>query len=437
MPFRPFIVLVGMGVIAAYATPAHAQGGGQRLGGLFGATRSDTADRNRLNVLFAVSEGFDSEVAPEVQSRVPNAGPQSGGYSTMLTTSADYMNTGRRLQVGGTAQSAFRYYQQLAKVSSTSHSAGLQARVQLSRTATLQMRQTAAYSPSYLFQLFPNAALPGLEEPIAPTPEYRIHETESHSYRTDVTLGAGSARGNRVSVSGDYGRTEFRRQIIERPDMETYSGRAKYSHGVGRSAGLSAEYEYRAGELGFAPFTEHRVNFGAEYSRALSTSRRATFRFKISPGMLEISESAQNGSVTGSVYRLQGDGAVDYQFSRTWRASASYHRGVDYVAVLTEPVFADSARADLSGLITRRLDVSVSAGYAVGESALTQNSSQLDSYTGTARLRFALTRALALYTEYFYYFYDLRGSSHLAPELPNTFEQHGIRAGLTLWIPVF
>jgi hypothetical protein len=186
-----------------------------------------------------------------------------------------------------------------------------------------------------------------------------------------VLLGVGSWRGNRVSLSGDYGRTKFRRQLIERPDMETYSGRATYSRGIGRSGRMSTEYEYRAVEMGFAPYIEHRLNIGGQYSRALSTSRRATFRFRLSPSTLEVSEPAASAPVTGRVSRVQAEGTIDYQFRRTWRASGSYQRGVEYVAVLTEPFFSNSARADLSGLLGRRVDISVSAAFADGESALT------------------------------------------------------------------
>ena len=437
MPFRQFVTLATIGVVAMWAIPVYGQGdGAQRSGGLFGATRSDTGDRNRLNVLFAASQGFESNIPVEFRSQVPNSGPQPGGYSTLFTTSADYMNAGRRLEFAGTAQSAFRYYQR-AKVSSTSHSAGLRAQVQLSREATLQISQTAAYSPSYLFQLFPSPELPLLEEPIAPALEYQFRETESYSYRTRVFLDAGSAQASRFSLAADYGHTDFRRQVVERPDVETYGGRGKYTYSVGRSARVSAEYQYRAAELGFAPYTEHRVNFGGEYSRALSTSRRATVRVSLSPSWLDISDSAPSAPVTGRVFRLQGQGQFDYQFRRTWRASGSYRRSVEYVPVALEPVFANSVRVGVSGLIARMVDVSGSAGYADGESALSRRSRQLDTYTGTARVRFALTRGFALYTEYFYYFYDLRGPSLLPPGLANTFEQQGMRAGLMLWVPVF
>jgi hypothetical protein len=158
----------------------------------------------------------------------------------------------------------------------------------------LELNQTAAYSPSYFFQLFPTAALPGLEEPIVVDTEYRIRETESYSYQTSVMFDVGSSRsGNRFSASGDYGRTDFRNQAAGRADTETSSGRAKYSFAVGRSASLSTEYEYRVSEMGFASYTEHRINVGGEYSRALSASRRATFRFDLGPSLMDGSLVAQ------------------------------------------------------------------------------------------------------------------------------------------------
>ena len=48
---------------------------------------------------------------------------------------------------------------------------------------------------------------------------------------------------------------------------------------------------------------------------------------------------------------------MDYQFRLNWRATANYRRGVEYLAVLTEPMFSDGARVGLTGLISRRVDV--------------------------------------------------------------------------------
>ena len=48
--------------------------------------------------------------------------------------------------------------------------------------------------------------------------------------------------------------------------------------------------------------------------------------------------------------------------------------------------------------------------------------------------RYALWRSLALYSEYLYYYYDLRGLASLAPGLPPRFNQRAVRAGFTLFV---
>jgi hypothetical protein len=86
-------------------------------------------------------------------------------------------------------------------------------------------------------------------------------------------------------------------------------------------------------------------------------------------------------------------------------------------------------------LFTRRFDISLTGGFSVGNSALTNNSSY-DTYTGDLRLRYAVTRNWAVFTEYLYYFYDFRGASLLlSPGIAPGLERNGIRAGLTLWVP--
>ena len=111
----------------------------------------------------------------------------------------------------------------------------------------------------------------------------------------------------------------------------------------------------------------------------------------------------------------------------------SYRRGLEYVAVLLEPVFNDAARLTVRGLITERVDFSASAGYVVGASVLQGNNSRFDTYTGTVRGRYSVNRSFALYAEYLYYYYNLHGQAALAPGLPSVFEQHGIRLGLMVW----
>jgi hypothetical protein len=422
----------------------------QQPGGLFGATRSDAAASNRLNVLITASEGLDSELPPAFASRVAQGDLQQGGLSTMLTATADYTRKRRHLQLAGTASTAVRYYQRLDRVDAVSDSAGLGASIRLPKQATLEVNQSAAYAPSYLYQLFPTVAPPALGESIPANPDYRIGRTDSYSYGTRMALMFGSSLGTSVTTTADYSHTDFRQQTATRPNLTTYASGAKVSHAISRSGGFSIEYRYRTGEFGLGGVTkEHRVSMGVDYSPSLSVSRRVTFRFNLGASVLAIPESilpaieagpaatAVEGRVPSAVerrqYPLQGEAGVSYPFRPNWRAAVSYRRGVEYLAVLTEPVLSSAARAELIGLITRRADLSAAAGYVRGASAIPSSTLNLDTRTGDVRIRYALRRSFGLYSEYQYYFYDLRGQTRLAPDLPSVFGQHRISVGFMLF----
>jgi hypothetical protein len=116
--------------------------------------------------------------------------------------------------------------------------------------------------------------------------------------------------------------------------------------------------------------------------------------------------------------------------------SGAYRRGIEYMALLAAPVLSDGARVSLEGLLTSRLDLLATAAYVHGASAIDQLS-RLDSSTANVRLRYALSRSLAVYGEYVFFSYDFGDRQTLAPALPRVFNQHGVRVGLMLWKPVF
>lgn len=421
---RPFSVAVICWALSV-ATPAYAQ---SVAGGLFGATRADVNDRDKLNVQLMMAEGHDSDVPPELSSFVRQSDLRTGGRSTMLAASADYARNHRTVQLFGNASTYFRYAQRLDRIAAGSQSVRMGASVRLSRQGSLEITQAGAYSPSYLFRLFPTSALaPGDATPV--NPEYRIDATESYSYDTRMALAFGSPRGTRLTTTAEYELTDFKKQIFARPDLATYTTGAKISRAMSRSARVSGGYEYSNSEFGFGRLTKvHRVTMGVEYTPALSVTRRATFHLEVSPSMVEIP-----GAAEPQLYPLQGEASVGYPFRLKWHASASYRRSIEHLALLSEPIFSDGARVKLIGVIGRRFDVSALAGYATAVSAISRNNRNLSTATGEARIRYALTRSFAIYSQYLYYHYDLREQSHLAPGLPGVYEQHGIRVGFMVF----
>jgi hypothetical protein len=430
------VIRVGLAVSAALFLGA-AQSAAQAInsvprGSLFGSGPS-SASRSNLDVMASVSQARDSEPPPELRSAIPQGGPQSAGYSSMFVATADYERKRFRFDLNGSAVTALRYFQRLDRVSMVGSNAALGGTFRLARQAKLELTQDAAYSPSYLFRLFPTVAPLEVGDSAPTAPDYRVDETRSYAFDTRLRFDVGSPRGNRIELSAERRTTDFQ-GVVERPDLEIVTGGAKWSYGVGRTGSLSGEYEFRKGEFGYGGRgTEQRLRVGGVFTPALSQTRRATVRFNVAPSAIEIPESALYVGATGTLFKFEADGAVEYPFLRSWSVGGSYRRGVEYIAVLQEPVFRDAVRLALAGLVGPRIDVSASAGSSVGESVFSRDTQRFDTYTGTARARYGVTRSFALYGEYLYYFYNFHGQTTLSDDLPNRFEQHGVRAGVMLW----
>lgn len=432
------VVIVAASLAVAGVCPAYSQRAAPRApaGGLFGATRSDAGGRDKLNFTFQLAEGFDSALPPDLTARVAR-GLDSGGLSTVLEASSDYHRSGRRLQLTGNASTAFKHYLSVDRFEPVSHSIFLGAHVRVPK-GSFKLEQGAAYSPSYLYQLFPTDTSAPLGGAIPANPEYQIVDTQSYSYRTNAALSFGSA-ATRFTTSGSLNRTDFQQQTASTRDLDTAEAGMKIVHNAGPSRRASAGYNFRVGEFGSRGRTEeHSVTLGLAYSPALSRTRRATFSLDLTPSRIDLPASALEGITTDAVdqtlFRFSGEVAVEFPFRPNWRTAARYRRSLEYLSVVNQPMLADGARVELSGLLSRRVDVSASAGYVTAASALAPSIPPLETYTGQVAARYAMKRSVALSLEYLYYYYDLAGQALFSPGLPNIFRQHGVRFGAVLFL---
>jgi hypothetical protein len=437
---RPFAFLRVVAMAAALAPAAVTSADAQTIvfpaGTRLFESKTDSTARQVFDVALSVSEAYDTDVPSVLLPQLPPTTLQSGGYSTMFVAAADYEWGSPRARLGGNASSALRYYPQLREVTTVSHSAGLGLSARLPKRATLEINQTAAYSPSYLYQLFPAVVPANPGDAIPAAPDYDVDNSESYIYGTTMTLAHGSNRGSRISAAGEFQRTNFVHQSEARSDLTIYGLQGRFSHGVARNAGVSVEYRYRTGEFGYAgPTTEHGVNVGLEYSRPLSVSRRAVFRFNVGSSTLEIPESDARALVKGRQNQLLAALELDYQFLRTWQARTHLRRRFEYVAALGEPVLVDGVSIGVEGMVSRRANLSVAASYASGESTLNWNAVTFDTYAGEVTLTHGVGSALAAYASYLCYFYDSTQNTSLTPALPSVLERSGVRVGLMLWVP--
>jgi hypothetical protein len=426
------LLTIGVGLSGV----AEAQAPQRPSGGLFGSKGEPSTGQN-LDVNLGLTQAYDDNLFADAGTVDPSAPIVSGQY-TLLEAGANYTWLTDRVEFGATGASAFRYYDQAAGVWQSSHSAGVGVTARFRRRTTLFVNQSASYSPSYLFGLFPTSSgeAPGDSTPIAP--DYAVNDYSSYGYATNATVSHGFTRRGSISVGGDYRFTDLVFSSDEQRDVVAYGAMLQYSRNVGRHSSWSSSYQYRVGEFGLpgaGAAVENSVRVGFSHIKVLSPTRRATLGAGVGYSSTDPGTDPSLGPERGQFSSVLADFSLGYEFTRDWNVRADYRRGIEFVAELTEPVFSDAVSTSVSGLVSGRVQLGFAAGYSSGQSAR-YSTSTFDTYTATAQVQYGLTQRLALKAAYLYYFYDFR-DIQLAPGQPSRLERNGVSVGLTTWIPAF
>ncbi len=411
--------------------------------GQFGTTTDTTAEQ-KLDLTATVSEAYDDNVNADQNGSLPNPSTaQVGGFFTQFGGTANYAWQKRGLQFAATGASTFRYYNDLGEVASVSHTAGVGFSAELARRTHLSVNQTVAYSPSYFYGLFPSVTtpVPGSAQPAAP--DYNVDDSESYAYGTTLSLSHGvSSKGTLTGTAG-FQYTNFTQDTALRRDLKFYNLRGQYSHGMNRNASFRVGYRFSSGNFGYGlpgalsdNTTEQGVDVGVDYTKPLSATRRFVFGFSLGSSSADVGTlSVGDTQIAGRQYQVTGDSSLGYQFHRTWQARASYRRGLEYVATLTQPVYVGGVTGLVEGMLSSKLHFSTGGGYSSGDSALQRSATQFDTSTGYVRFQYIVSRNWAANAEYLYYYYNFTGVAALPLGVPHHLSRNSVRIGVTLWMP--
>ena len=396
-------------------------------------------NRHALDVSATLLEAYDTHLVADAGSS-PTKESVSGFY-TMLHSGAQYAWTSSSVTVALAGTSALAYYGQVGEVQPVGYSGAASLAAPLGRRRTISINQTAHYQPSFRVGLFLDDAV-NADDGTPGTPDYAIGDVASQSYRTNASLKQGLSRDVSITARAEYRFTGFMDAENPREDRSSAGVAVALGNQVGRNTSVNSGYRFRtdAGAVSSSPrgdgtndaTIEHNVNFALQHSRPLSATRRASFNFRLGVSAIDVPPGRLTG-IAGRLYRVTGNGAFTYPVSRSWRVQASYRRGLDYVAELADPVFADSFGASLAGLLTRRLDLTVSGAYSNGGSVMS-TSSNFDTYSANVRSLLAISSQVAAYFEYLYYFYDFGQTTLTGPGVPPQNERNGIRVGISFWM---
>ena len=411
-------MLVGVAVLttaAFMAPPAKAQ-----------AQQQSTApDGANLTLTASAFGGYDTDVTG---STVNPSDVRPSASSAGAIVTLNYRIRSDRIGFGTRASLDSRYYNTDPAIRGTSYSGLTVFGAELSSRLRVDASASGVYSPQFAFNVFAANDIP--EDLPPPTLDYGVTPYDVASY-----FGTGSATfqvTRRSSLTASYSAGQYR-YLDDDYSMTTRSYGGGFSHGLTRYASLQLGYaqleaEYPAfGGAERTPLKQRYINAGVSYSRPLSVSRRTTLSFGTGSAVLDYQQE--------TFYTVTGNAALRHQFKRTWNVTAGYSRGLGVVVGFAEPFLADAASASVTGNLSRNTRMLIGTGFTDGDVGLGSLAENFRSFQSTARVEYAITERVAIFSNYFFYSYDF-GEGFRPRGVPVWLDRHGVRGGVIVRFPL-
>jgi hypothetical protein len=441
--------------------------------GTFQGAGTDPAKRV-LGVSLALAEGYDELPDQQTPFGLPDQVQLPGYFVTMLPE-LTYQLKGKKLNVAATAGTNARYYNEVQRLVSVNHSATMSIGAQVTPRTDLFIGQSVAYSPAYLNRLFStlgpsNTLDPAttLDPSISPdvgarTTDEGVTQVRSYAYGTTINLTRKIGRRAALTLTSGGRYTHFVNDVPEIPDLRGLEGGGYWSFAASRDVSFRFGYTYREAHFTQQSMSaEHIVDLGLALTHIWSPTRRTTFLVNAGPRQVRqtskvfVTETPPalpvdpNGDRAAPVVPqtvlaplstqhndIVGGVVLDHQIGRTWNVHGGFRRDVAYIEAIPNPVFSNTIDLSGGGYFSPRLDIAVAIGHSYGDSSFSIGvPSPFLAYNGNLRLRYALTRRWAVYSEYVYDSYEFEGTLPIPNGIAPRMTRRGIRAGLMLWVPV-
>jgi len=395
--------------------------------GMFGGTGVGPAQRG-LAIQLGGYGGYDDDLLAAQSGQTGGAGlggSYGGGNGGIL-----YNRIGQKLNITATTMSDGRYYSRFSRTT-FSHSADVALDFALGRRTRVQVIQRAGTASLFRFGALPGADLGG-ERPAAD--DFGVSDLRRVSSDSSVQYNRELSSRSAFIANAGYRLSESPGSVY---DLRVRTAGAAYTRQFTRATNLRIGYTYRESAYGGSGARRRSVvngvDLGGGYRKPLSFSRRTTLN--LTGGFGRVTQ--ENVGVQPVTFtRAMGTAGLQHEMGRTWTLLGQYTRGVQFIEVFPDPFFVDSAAVSLSGLLSRRLELSADVSYVNGQLQLNSTGNGYRSYGATSALSYALNESFALSLNYAYYNYDFGSRAALPSGLLRALERQSVRLGIRWWIPV-
>ena len=406
---------------------AHAQSS-NAYRGLFGERKSEKKRPQAMDFTMSFVDGYDT--ANDQIGLPSNNSPVAGGGFANIDAALRYTRGRGQRVFTLTASDSLRYQPVIQPLPSSSYDGSVVFVTPVGHRKRLTLQQSAAYTPYYQLQLFPELPSESTPLPEAQSNDYAISKSSAATFTSGISYAQDLGRRSQLLVGYELRSVKFSDDARDlrtvNRDLRTDNTSVTFSRRATRFTSFRVGGGTRVGTYGQASHAEgtrtEEMEFGFDYVRrrtAVSLSTGVTF-FPVGDGTSQ---------------RMTGSMSLLLPLSRQWSSSFQYKRALQFVEAALYPFLADSFSGGLNGHITRRLNLSGSYGYSAGQVGVSAEGGTYGTYAATGQVAFSLTRHYAFYAEYVYYQYAFDRSTFLGT-IPSQFERQTVRVGLKLWFPV-
>lgn len=414
-----------LALVLGTARPALAQ----RANGPYADAFGPQADENRIQgldltaSLFGAYDAnvFDQTPAADLLDPRLKDGGASGGLSGSLTYDRRSDRARFLLSGNGTA----REYAASPSLGVGAYQAGTSLAVNLTPRLVLNASGGAAYSPFFQFAPFLDSGMTNVG-PLGAG--FGFAAVAERNLGLNASIGLSDSLTKKTTVYANAQGMDWRMLDTPANSLRSWGGRAGIRHSLTRGFGLHAEYgqdQVQYAFPGVTPYVNQTIDAGVDYGDTLSFARRTALSFSTTTDATRYLGETH--------YRLNGSARLTRGLSRTWSTWVGYNRDTEFRIGFRAPLLTDSVNTGVSGLLAWRVKWSAGAGYTRG--VIGFGSDRFSTYSGTSRLDFALTRALALFGQYAYYHYEVPAGSSALDLVPR-FSRQTATVGLSVSLPL-
>jgi len=403
---------------------AGAQGRPNPFADLFGRT-PERSGGDITRVDFRSTAGAQMAVVGEHTADSGDGVPE--GLAARADGQLQVQHVGQRLQSQGFARYEYQEFRREPGFGAPGYGAGGKALVKATSKIRLEADGQVLHAP--FFHVLP--AMPeafGEVSPLGGDP-FIARLIENNSFQSAAAITADYTKRSSLTFSGRVMETRFPTSPAD--DFSLRGFRGQWRRRMTRDFAVHLAYqqdELRQGQTEAGRFTNELFDVGIDFAKALPIAQRTAMFLTTETSTLRENNGPRK-------FRLNGAVELTHGFKRTWQSAIGAYRMTEFLPGFPAPLLSDRARVGVSGFLSKRF---IFHGNVFGQQSQIglERREQFMTYSGDARLTFAMTKHLGLFSQYVRYYYQLPLEADAIVRLPRLSRQTYV-IGLQTWVPIF